>query len=117
VRCTACARTYLGLTAGYAQVDASGTVKIVDCTDPASRAMCRQATGAEVNQYLLPDGSGNVRAVQRVLNAYRSGTRFFFGPTLHTVFALANDSAIVFNLNVMFPDVVFQPSLGYEMAL
>jgi hypothetical protein len=110
-------RPYLGLTAGYAQVDASGTVKIVDCTDPASRAMCRQATGAEVNQYLLPDGSGNVRAVQRVLNAYRSGTRFFFGPTLHTVFALANDSAIVFNLNVMFPDVVFQPSLGYEMAL
>jgi hypothetical protein len=70
-----------------------------------------------VNQYLLPDGSGNVRAVQRVLNAYRSGTRFFFGPTLHTVFALANDSAIIVNINVMFPDVVFQPTLGYEMAL
>lgn len=110
-------RPYLGLAGGYAQVDASGTVKIVDCTDPASRAACRAATGAEVNQYLLPDGSGNVRAVQRVLNAYRSGTRFFFGPTLHSVFALANDSAIVFNLNVMFPDVVFEPTLGYEMAL
>lgn len=110
-------RPYLGLAAGFAQVDASGTVKIVDCTDPTSRAECRTATGAEVNQYLLPDGTGNVRAVQRVLNAYRSGTRFFFGPTLHTVFALANDSAIIVNINVMFPDVVFQPTLGYEMAL
>jgi hypothetical protein len=33
------------------------------------------------------------------------------------VFALANDSAIVFNLNTMFPDVVFQPTLGYAMGL
>jgi hypothetical protein len=110
-------RPYLGLAAGLAQVDAFGTVKIVDCTDPVSRVECRGAVGTEVNQYLLPDGSGNVRAVQRVLNAYRSGSRFFFGPTLHTVFALANDSAIVVNVNVMFPDVVFQPSLGYEMGL
>jgi hypothetical protein len=98
-------------------VDASGTVTVVDCTDPMSRAACRSATGAEVNQYLLPDGTGNVRAVRRVLNAYRSGSRFFFGPTLHMVFALANDSAIVVNVNAMLPDVVIEPTLGYEMAL
>jgi hypothetical protein len=110
-------RPYLGLAFGYAQVDAAGAVTIVDCTEATSRAACRSATGTEVNQYLLPDGTGEVRAIKRVLNAYRSGTRFFFGPTLHTVFALANDSAIVFNLNVMFPDVVFEPTLGYEMAL
>jgi hypothetical protein len=110
-------RPYLGLAAGFAQVDASGTVTIVDCTDPESRATCRTATGAEVNAYLLPDGTGNVRAVKRVLNAYRSGTKVFFGPTLHMMFALANDSAIIINLNAMFPDVVLQPTLGYEMAL
>jgi hypothetical protein len=110
-------RPYLGLAAGFAQVDASGTVTIVDCVDPASRATCRAATGADVNQYLLPDGTGNVRAVRRVLNAYRSGTKLFFGPTLHMVFALANDSAIIVNINAMFPDVVLQPTLGYEMAL
>jgi hypothetical protein len=110
-------RPYLGLAVGMAQVDAAATVKIVDCVDSAARDECENAVGTEINQYLLPDGTGNVRAVQRVLNAYRSGSRFFFGPTLHTVFALANDSAIVVNINVMFPDVVFQPSLGYEMAL
>jgi hypothetical protein len=55
--------------------------------------------------------------VRRVLNAYRSGSRFFFGPTLHMVFALANDSAIVVNVNAMLPDVVIEPTLGYEMAL
>jgi hypothetical protein len=110
-------RPYLGLAGGFAQVDASGTVTVVDCTDATSRAMCRAATGAEVNQYLLPDGTGKVRAVKRVLNAYRSGTKFFFGPTLHLMFALANDAAIIVNLNAMFPDVVIQPTIGYEMAL
>jgi hypothetical protein len=56
-------------------------------------------------------------AVDRRLNAFRKGTRFFFGPTLHTVFAIANDSAIVVNIAAMFPDVVLQPTIGYEMAL
>jgi len=111
-------RPYLGLTAGYAQVDASGTVTIVDCNkDPATLTTCRNATGAAVNDLLVSQGGYPPLAVKRVLNAYRSGTRFFFGPTLHTVFALANDSAIVFDFVVMFPDVVFQPSLGYELAL
>ncbi len=110
-------RPYLGLAGGYAEVDSAGSVRIVDCVDSASRQACRTATASELNAYLLPDGNGDVRAVQRVLNAYRSGSHFFFGPTLHMVFALANDSAIVFNLNVMFPDTVFEPTLGYEIGL
>jgi hypothetical protein len=28
-----------------------------------------------------------------------------------------NDSAIVVNIAAMFPDVVLQPTIGYEMAL
>ena len=75
---------------------------------------CRDATKATVNQFLPPQSTA---ATPRDLNAFRSGTRFFFGPTLHSVFALANDSAIVFNLMVMFPDVVIEPTLGYELAL
>jgi hypothetical protein len=29
----------------------------------------------------------------------------------------SNESGIVFNLNVMFPAVVFQPSIGYAMGI
>jgi hypothetical protein len=107
-------RPYLGLAAGYAQVDASGSVRIVDCTDRTMVNECRDATRATVNQFLPPSSTA---ATSRDLNAFRSGTRFFFGPTLHMVFAIANDSAIVLNIMAMFPDVVIEPTLGYELAL
>jgi hypothetical protein len=41
----------------------------------------------------------------------------FFGPTFSMWFLFSNESAFVFNLNVMFPEVVFQPSLGYAMGI
>lgn len=111
-------RPYLGLAAGYAQVDASGTVTVTDCNnDPATLTTCRNATGAAADGLTVSQGGNPPLARALALNAYRSGTRFFFGPTLHTVFALANDSAIVFNFAVMFPDVVLEPTIGYEMAL
>jgi len=113
-------RPYLGLAAGYAQVDASGTVTITDCNKglaAADLSTCRSATGAAADGLLVSQGGNPPLARPLALNAFRSGTRFFFGPTLHTVFALANDSAIVFNFAVMFPDVVLEPTLGYEMAL
>jgi hypothetical protein len=33
------------------------------------------------------------------------------------MYAFSNDSAMIFNLNIMLPDVVIQPSLGYVMAI
>lgn len=110
-------RTYLGLSAGFAQVDASGSVTVVDCTSMSisERQTCASETNPNVvrDQYLSqPD-----LAVRRTLNAFRSGGKFFFGPTLMMVFALSNESAVVFNLNAMLPEVVFEPTIGYAMGL
>jgi hypothetical protein len=105
-------RPYLGLAFGHAQVDASAPVTIVDCVghDPACVAA---KTKDEVNAYL----SDPNQAVLRKLDAYRSGAPFFFGPTLTMLFALTNEAAIVVNLNTMFPDISFEPSVGYQMGI
>jgi hypothetical protein len=105
-------RPYLGLALGHAQVDASAPVTIVDCVghDPACVAA---KTKDEVNAYL----SDPNQAVLRKLDAYRSGAPFFFGPTLTMLFALTNEAAIVVNINAMFPDITFEPSVGYQMGI
>jgi hypothetical protein len=94
-------RPYLGLTAGLARIDGSVAVSVTNCTDDTDS--CNDAN---------PDA-----AVKGTLQAYREGGGIFFGPVLQTTFALANDSAIVFSVSALLPEVALQPSLGYLMAL
>lgn len=107
-------RPYLGLVVGYAQVDAAGTVDVVDCknTDATASETCRNASTPAELKMLDP-----ATATAYKLAAYRSGSRFFFGPALRLMFALSNESAIVLNVNTMLPNVTFEPTLGYEMGL
>ena len=109
-------RPYLGIVGGVAQVDGAGPVEIIDCvsSDPTERDGCVHAADRATIDMYLADRN---QAVRKTLNAYRSGTKGFFGPALMLVFAVSNDSAIVFNLNTMFPDVVFEPTLGYAIGL
>jgi hypothetical protein len=36
---------------------------------------------------------------------------------MSVIWALTNESGILFNANVMFPDVVIEPSVGYVLGL
>ena len=116
-------RPYLGLAAGYAQVHTKVSTTVLDCVAPpgvtdqamidAAIANCKDDTlQAEMD---MKKGEGS--AVERQLDAFHEGGTIFFGPTLTIQHMFSNESAIVFNLNVMFPNVVFQPSIGYAMGL
>ena len=116
-------RPYLGLMGGYGQVDVPVTTKILDCVAPpgvsdpdmidAAVADCKNdTTQAEID---AKKAMGS--AVERELDAYFQGKSVFFGPTLTLQYLFSNESAFVFNLNVMFPSVVFQPSIGYAMGI
>jgi hypothetical protein len=100
-------RPYLGLAFGLAQVDTQSDVTIVDCASQA----CAQAAQIDQSQIML--GQAQVKE----LTAYRSGKKFFFGPTFTLMWAITNESAVVFNTNVMFPDLVIAPSVGYMLGL
>ncbi|HVR20343.1 MAG TPA: hypothetical protein VMS65_11620, partial [Polyangiaceae bacterium] len=116
-------RPYLGLAAGYAQVQTKVSTKILDCVAPpgvtdqlmidAAVADCKDDTLQTEMDAKKAAGS----AVERELDAYHQGGKIFFGPTLTLQHMFSNESAIVFNLNVMFPNVVFQPSIGYAMGI
>jgi hypothetical protein len=94
--------------------------RIVDCVvppgsaDPAGAvADCKDdTTQAEIDAKRAAGA-----AVVRDLDAYHQGDAIFFGPALTLMHMFSNESAIVFNLNVMFPAVVFQPSIGYAMGI
>lgn len=113
-------RPYLGLHGGYGQVDTSVPVKVLDCStaaDPATgEPIVEQCKAASTNEEiaLMREMNG---AVDREFDAYHQGGSIFFGPTFSMWFMFSNESAFVFNLNVMFPNVVFQPSLGYAMGI
>ncbi|MFO7180767.1 MAG: hypothetical protein DIU78_018845 [Pseudomonadota bacterium] len=98
-------RPYLGIALGLAQVDTRSEVTILDCPDTA-------CANAMTDAQLVPYAQFG-----RKLTAYHSGSKLFFGPTAHVLYALSNESAIAFTLNVMLPDVVFQPSVGYQLGL
>ena len=100
-------RPYLGLGFGLAQVDTQSDVTIVDCTSPACAAQ------PQINQTDIQSGLAQVKE----LTAYRSGAKFFFGPTLSVIWALTNESGVVFTTNVMFPELVISPSVGYVLGL
>jgi hypothetical protein len=116
-------RPYLGLMGGYGQVDVPVTTKIVDCVVPpgvndpdmidAAVADCKNDT----TQGEIDAKKAAGAAVDRELDAYFQGGAIFFGPTFTLQYLFSNESAFVFNLNVMLPNVVFQPSIGYAMGI
>jgi hypothetical protein len=116
-------RPYLGLAAGYGQVDVAVPVEIVDCvappmvSDPTLIEMAVNDCKDDRTKAEIDAKKASGAAVTRPLDAYRQGGSIFFGPTLTMMFLFSNESAFVFNLNVMFPDVTFQPSLGYAMGI
>jgi hypothetical protein len=103
-------RPYVGLSGGLARVDAKSKVTIVDCYGGTRQDMetCSTAPLATLSQ---------AQARTLKVDAYRTGSSAFFGPTAGFIYALASDSAIQFNVNFMLPDGVIEPSLGYLMGL
>jgi hypothetical protein len=109
---------YLGLSAGVAQVDAAASVSIIDCT--STSATERQECANEADPALVESqylAQGPTVAVRRRLNAYHAGSAVFFGPTVMLRYAFSNESALVFTLNAMLPDVALGATVGYAMGL
>lgn len=106
-------RPYVGLDGGLGQVDTHHKVKIADCLEPrnpmeATRQQCIDS----------PYGQGVVgNAVPLPLDAFGTGSKFFFGPTAGFYYAFTNDQGLNVNLNLMLPDMVIEPSVGYVMGL
>jgi hypothetical protein len=73
---------------------------------------CKDAKSVEALAAMRQAGAADVN-----FDAYYQGKSIFFGPALSMWFMFSNESALVFNLNVTFPTVVFQPSLGYAMGI
>jgi hypothetical protein len=116
-------RPYLGLAGGYGAVDVAVETEILDCvappgvTDPVLVDMAVADCKDDRTKMEIDAKKATGAAVTRPLDAYRQGGAIFFGPTLTMMFMFSNESALVFNLNLMFPDVTFQPSLGYAMGI
>lgn len=100
-------RPYLGLAAGLGQVDPKSKARLIDCSEAGNA--CRTADLEELMEL------GGVREL--AVDAYRKGSALFFGPALGFYYALSDGHAFVFNANVMFPDVVVEPSIGYVLGL
>jgi hypothetical protein len=113
-------RPYLGLAGGYGQVDTPVTVKVLDCSgaaDPATgNSLVEDCKNASTTEEIALMRSMN-GAVDREFDAYHQGGAIFFGPAFSMWFMFSNESALVFNVNVMLPNVVIQPSLGYAMGI
>lgn len=101
-------RPYLGLAFGLAQVDTQAKVTIIDCADNGSCAQAPQITQGQID-------AG--QAIVKDMTAYRSGSKFFAGPTFTVMYAFTNESGLVGTLNVMLPDLSISPSIGYVQGL
>jgi len=101
-------RPYLGIALGLAQVDTQSKVTIIDCGNDASCSRAPQITQGQIDA-----GQATVRD----LTAYRSGSKFFAGPTFSVMYAFTNESGLVGTLNVMLPDLSISPSIGYVQGL
>ncbi len=101
-------RPYLGLALGLAQVDTQAKVTIIDCGDNRSCAQAPQITQGQIDA-----GQATVKE----MTAYRSGSKFFAGPTFTVMYAFTNESGLVGTLNVMLPDLSISPSIGYVQGL
>jgi hypothetical protein len=114
-----------GLYAGQPNVTAEGhvsaaaaSVSIIDCT--STSATERQECANEADPALVESqylAQGPTVAVRRRLNAYHAGSAVFFGPTVMLRYAFSNESAFVFTLNAMLPDVALGATVGYAMGL
>ncbi|HYO95070.1 MAG TPA: hypothetical protein VER33_11190 [Polyangiaceae bacterium] len=106
-------RPYVGVALGLAQVDTKSKVTVVEClsADFAERTACAEAP--QISRTQLDNGTAGVRS----LDAYRAGSSLFFGPTLGVMYVFSNHAALSLNVNVMFPDLVLQPSLGFMTGL
>jgi hypothetical protein len=102
-------RPYIGLAGGMGEVDAHSKTSIIDCSGATDKPACIKETNL--------DTLSGLHATAPKLDVYRHGSAAFFGPTLGFVYALANDSGIQFNVNMMLPEVAFEPTLGYVMGL
>jgi hypothetical protein len=102
-------RPYIGIAGGMAEVDLHSKISVLDCTKATDNAACLSWKPGDA----APAGISGTTKV----DAYKTGSSLFFGPTIGFMYALANDSAIAVNLNVMFPDLVFEPSIGYALGL
>jgi hypothetical protein len=110
-------RPYIGIAAGMAEVDSHSKVQVFDCKNAQNPDGSNNTAACKTwrpGEGALPKLQG---ASSTKLDAYKSGSGVFFGPTLGFLFALANDQGIQANLNVMFPDVAFEPSVGYVFGL
>jgi hypothetical protein len=103
-------RPYIGIAGGMAEVDVHKKVAVYDCKRAADLAACKAWKPGDPATALTGATSVN-------LDAYKSGSGVFFGPTIGFLFAIANDQGIQANLNVLFPDVAFEPSVGYVFGL
>lgn len=104
-------RPYIGIAGGMAEVTPHAKVQVYDCKAATSTADCKSWKPGEP---ALPKLQG---ASAAKLDAYKAGSGLFIGPTIGFLYALANDSGIAANVNVMFPDVAFEPSIGYVLGL
>lgn len=102
-------RPYLGLSGGLAQVDTKTRARVVDCS--GSAPSCENAS---INQ-LRSGAAPGAREV--TLDVYRKGSGIFFGPALGALYAFSEASAIQLHVNLMFPDLAIQPSLGFALGL
>jgi hypothetical protein len=103
-------RPYLGLSLGLAQVDSRAGVSVITCSQETDQA-CVNAL--EINEVQIMTNQAKIED----LTAYRSGKKFFIGPTISLMYALSEESVIVGNLNFMFPDLVIAPSVGYMLGI
>ncbi|HET9955404.1 MAG TPA: hypothetical protein VFQ61_12905, partial [Polyangiaceae bacterium] len=104
-------RPYAGLFAGLMEVQASSRATVIDCIEES--LVARQACIEQSDSRTLT----TTQAAIKRFDAFRDGSSFGFGPTLGLYTALANDSALNFNLNLVLPNMAFQLSAGYLMGL
>jgi hypothetical protein len=102
-------RPYLGLVAGLAQADPRSKLNIFDCSEGVGD--CEEADIKTQDEFTA------LNARRLKVDAYRKGSKLFLGPAVGYVYAFTNDQGIQFNLNVMLPDLVFEPSVGYVFGL
>jgi hypothetical protein len=103
-------RPYIGVAAGVAEVQPHSKVTVIDCATATNEAACR----AWKNPM---DPAPLQGATQTKLDAYKDGKGIFFGPTVGFIYALVNDQALQVNMNVLFPDLAIEPSVGYMIGL
>jgi|GEM_PF-3453276 len=97
-------RPYVGVGAGFGQVDYKvSNVPVLACK-PGATAACQTAPT-----------EANADAVS--MNIHHNGARFFVAPTLGFLFVVTGRSALTLNASFMLPVSAIQVSAGYAFGL